>query len=617
MTRQSKRSAVIDNKLRQEPASEDKRKSYQKELTEQLNKEARERIAAKNNGATVKKKVQTSVAYKNPQSFPISDSDIKELKIMVDKKHESVIIPIFGVPTPFHISTIKNVSKSEEGDFVYLRINLNVPGVVVRETDFVNPDATFMKEITFRSSIRKSFSGQVPATNLNNAFRIIKEVQKKFKQVENEKKEMEDVIDQETLKITQTKGNPRLKDLYCRPNLSTRRVIGSLEAHSNGFRFHDTHGANVDVIYNTIKNAFFQPCDKEMLILLHFNLRHPILIGKKKTYHIQFYTEVGEIMTDLGKNSHMYDRDDLEAEQGEREMRQKLKGAFKNFIEKVENLTKGRVEFDVPFRDLGFPGVPLRSSCLLQPTTHCLINVTEWPAFVIALEEVELIHFERVQFQLKNFDMVFIFKDYAKKIDMINSIPMASLDGVKEWLNSCDIKYTEGASSLNWTKIMKTINDDHEEFFEAGGWKFLDPESDAEGEEDSDEEGDGEWAPQADKGSDAEEGGGGGGGGGSASEEEEETDSDEDYDSDSENSDEELESGSGSGSEESGKDWSDLEEEARKDDANKNRDVDVEESPSKKKRKHGSMSKHSSSSKHGSSSKKSSHKSPQKHKRRK
>ena len=28
---------------------------------------------------------------------------------------------------------------------------------------------------------------------------------------------------------------------------------------------------------------------------------------------------------------------------------------------------------------------------------------------------------------------------------------------------------------------MKTINDDHEEFFEAGGWKFLDPESDAEG----------------------------------------------------------------------------------------------------------------------------------------
>ena len=46
--------------------------------------------------------------------------------------------------------------------------------------------------------------------HLNNAFRIIKEVQKKFKQYENEKKEMEDVIEQETLKITQTKGNCHL-----------------------------------------------------------------------------------------------------------------------------------------------------------------------------------------------------------------------------------------------------------------------------------------------------------------------------------------------------------------------------------------------------------------------
>ena len=56
------------------------------------------------------------------------------------------------------------------------------------------------------------------------------------------------------------------------------------------------------------------------------------------------------------------------------------------------------------------------------------------PPFVIALDEVELIHFERVQFQLKNFDMVFIFKDYSRKVEMINSIPMSSLDAIKEWL---------------------------------------------------------------------------------------------------------------------------------------------------------------------------------------
>lgn len=44
--------------------------------------------------------------------------------------------------------------------------------------------------------------------------------------------------------------------------------------------------------------------------------------------------------------------------------------------------------------------------------------------------------------------------------------------------SSCDIHYTEGIQSLNWVKIMKTINDDPEGFFDQGGWSFLHPESD-------------------------------------------------------------------------------------------------------------------------------------------
>ena len=44
--------------------------------------------------------------------------------------------------------------------------------------------------------------------------------------------------------------------------------------------------------------------------------------------------------------------------------------------------------------------------------------------------------------------------------------------------SSCDIHYTEGIQSLNWVKIMKTIVDDSQGFFESGGWSFLEPESD-------------------------------------------------------------------------------------------------------------------------------------------
>lgn len=84
--------------------------------------------------------------------------------------------------------------------------------------------------------------------------------------------------------------------------------------------------------------------------------------------------------------------------------------------------------------------------------------------------------------------MIFVFKDYHRKVAMLNAIPMNMLDHVKEWLNSCDIRYSEGVQSLNWTKIMKTITDDPEGFFDSGGWTFLDPESDAENDEVEDEE---------------------------------------------------------------------------------------------------------------------------------
>ncbi|NWZ60673.1 SP16H protein, partial [Haliaeetus albicilla] len=427
--------------------------------------------------------------------------------------------PLFSSPPP------QNISMSVEGDYTYLRINFYCPGSALGRNEgniFPNPEATFVKEITYRASNMKTPGEQtVPALNLQNAFRIIKEVQKRYKTREAEEKEKEGIVKQDSLVINLNRSNPKLKDLYIRPNIAQKRMQGSLEAHVNGFRFTSVRGDKVDILYNNIKHAVFQPCDGEMIIVLHFHLKNAIMFGKKRHTDVQFYTEVGEITTDLGKHQHMHDRDDLYAEQMEREMRHKLKTAFKNFIEKVEALTKEELEFEVPFRELGFNGAPYRSTCLLQPTSSALVNCTEWPPFVVTLDEVELIHFERVQFHLKNFDMVIVYKDYSKKVTMINAIPVASLDPIKEWLNSCDLKYTEGVQSLNWTKIMKTIVDDPEGFFEQGGWSFLEPEgegSDAEVGESESEMEDETFNPSEED------------------YEEEEEDSDEDYSSEAEES---------------------------------------------------------------------------------
>uniref|UniRef100_A0AC34F976 FACT complex subunit n=1 Tax=Panagrolaimus sp. ES5 TaxID=591445 RepID=A0AC34F976_9BILA len=74
--------------------------------------------------------------------------------------------------------------------------------------------------------------------------------------------------------------------------------------------------------------------------------------------------------------------------------------------------------------------------------------------------------------------MVFIFKDYNRKVQTINSISATSLDSIKDWLNSCYIRYFEGIQSLNWNNIMRTINKDPEAFFEDGRWNFLNSNSD-------------------------------------------------------------------------------------------------------------------------------------------
>ena len=51
----------------------------------------------------------------------------------------------------------------------------------------------------------------------------------------------------------------------------------------------------------------------------------------------------------------------------------------------------------MPFRDLGFNGVPHRSNVLLQPTTDCLVYLSDPPFLVVTIADIEIAHLERVQ----------------------------------------------------------------------------------------------------------------------------------------------------------------------------------------------------------------------------
>lgn len=89
---------------------------------------------------------------------------------------------------------------------------------------------------------------------------------------------------------------------------------------------------------------------------------------------------------------------------------------------------------DIPFRELSFEGVPFRTNVRLQPTTECLVYLSDPPFLVVTLSDIEISSLERVQFGLKQFDMVLVFKDFTKAPLHINSIPSQQLDDVKNWL---------------------------------------------------------------------------------------------------------------------------------------------------------------------------------------
>ena len=68
------------------------------------------------------------------------------------------------------------------------------------------------------------------------------------------------------------------------------------------------------------------------------------------------------------------------------------------------------LEFEVPFRELGFHGVPHRQTGFIMPSVHALVELVDQPFTVITMSEVNLVNLERVGFNLRNFDMTLVFK---------------------------------------------------------------------------------------------------------------------------------------------------------------------------------------------------------------
>jgi len=516
-------------------------------------------------------------AYESSEQYPY---EAKGSVVHVDMEKEAVFLPIGGVPVPFHISTIKNVVMPDPDRATYLRLNFYTPGQALGKdappqmAAIVNKhkedtDQVFIKEFTFRSP---------SAAGLTSAFRLIQELRKRARARAAKEEQEADLVVQAKLVRLKDQRVPRLADIEMRPALAGRKSKGTIDAHSNGLRFTEAKtGEHVDIMYANVKHAFFQPCHSEHIVLIHFHLSHPIMVGKKKTQDIQFITEVVEASEDVSARGNVYDPDEIESEQRERKMRKALNRKFQEFTVKVEEVAKRHnfteLEFDIPYKDLAFQGTPNREMVMLQPSVHCLVNLTETPAFVVSMTTVEHVHFERCTMGAKNFDMVFIFKNHNTPTREVSAVDMKDFDDIQEWLTQQDITYTIGTMNMQWNKpgtgMMARVkeeieygtfwdSEDEDGVKKSPGWLFLNAHGD------SDEEGDGEDDDedeyQAESGESEE------------SSEEEDEDDDESFDEeDDEDSYDESEEG-----EADGQDWEELEAEAKASDRQRDK-LDLEE----------------------------------------
>lgn len=314
-------------------------------------------------------------------------------------------MPINGYAVPFHVNTLKSVIKQEEGDYTVLRFMFVTPGAITgkkEDTPFEDPSATFIRGITYRSTDSFRYA---------ELHKEITDLKKAAVKRDNERKELADVVEQDklvevrgtspcSLLLTvllslrdKTDSRPpppplrtlctagkrpiRLTEVQLRPSFDGKRQSGDVEIHTNGIRYQSSvkseqkigaHSSSsiasvlrskrvvltrpprhppADILFSNIKHLLFQPCDNELIVVLHIHLKSPIMIGKKKAKDVQFFREVSDASFDETGNKkrkrNYHDEDELEAEQEERKRRMDLNKYFKAFSDKIAEAVRRRL----------------------------------------------------------------------------------------------------------------------------------------------------------------------------------------------------------------------------------------------------------------------------------
>lgn len=429
-----------------------RRAEHQKELLDKLIEDMK--AYYKNTKVDEKEKTEEEKVY-----IPYKKEVLvlRKPRLAVDKKSEAIMIPIFDYCVPFHVSMVKNMSKTEESDHAVIRINFNQ-----RESQ---KSAGTSKGLDIVRSI--SYTGTPHF--IDEVFEQISELKKSFQEKVNLTIQNQDIVEQEALR--ETKGRRIvLHDVTIRTDNKTgvrKAVTGNLELHENGVRF---SSQSVEVLFSNVKHIFYQEATIEQRAILHMHLLNPLVIGKK-TINVQFCKEVGmNTAHDTIKNKND-EYMEMVLDKEFEDKRCAINKEFKAFIEHIEESHAIKVE--VPYVDKGFYGVPFRESVMIHPTNECLVSLVDSPFLVVTLSEIEIVNFERVVYGVKTSDLVIVMRDKKRPPFSVLSVDIACISDLKDFFDSKGVIFLETKVNIQWSNLIKTIMMDPLSFYENNAWYDL------------------------------------------------------------------------------------------------------------------------------------------------
>ena len=128
-------------------------------------------------------------------------------------------------------------------------------------------------------------------------------------------------------------------------------------------------------------------------------------------------------------------------------------------MQEASERTGSPFEIDIPIEELAFSGCPQKQVVKIRPTKECLVALSEFPFFVMDVNDIEVVHFERMYYGMKNFDLAIIKKDFVT-CTRINSIPTEYTEELKSYFNSINIIYLESLAPLKWDLILNQVRED-------------------------------------------------------------------------------------------------------------------------------------------------------------